>query len=224
MFISRIHLDPRRRGTKQAMANPNHFHAHVQKVLSQGPGTPVDGRGRPLWRLERAGGFPTLYVVSKTRPDLSLTQSQYGSPDAPPEYHDYTRRLDAIERGQIWSFRLVANPTHNISRKKDGKIIRTPHRVVKFQSEWLGYQGDRNGFSILGEPVISSLATSTFSRREEGPKGPKVTVASCIFAGRLEVTDPDKFRKALMLGVGRARAYGCGLLTVAPVQVEATNK
>jgi len=218
MFISRIHLDPRRRGTKQAMANPNHFHAHIQKVLSREIGaTPADDGERPLWRLERGGSRPTLYVVSRTRPDLSLTQRQYGSPDSPPEYHDYTKRLDTLDRGQVWSFRLVANPTHNIERKTDGKVIRIEHRVAKFQSEWLGRKGDRHGFSVLGEPVISSLTTSRFQRRDAETENDTVKIASCVFAGRLEVTDPDKFREALMYGVGRARAYGCGLLTIAPV-------
>ena len=34
------------------------------------------------------------------------------------------------------------------------------------------------------------------------------------FAGALTVADPEKLRAALFTGIGRARAYGCGLMLV----------
>jgi len=33
--------------------------------------------------------------------------------------------------------------------------------------------------------------------------------------GRLEVDDVELFRHALLNGMGRAKAYGCGLMTLA---------
>jgi CRISPR system Cascade subunit CasE len=35
------------------------------------------------------------------------------------------------------------------------------------------------------------------------------------FAGHLAVSDPDALRRSLVVGIGHARAYGCGLLTLA---------
>lgn len=35
------------------------------------------------------------------------------------------------------------------------------------------------------------------------------------FDGRLEVTDPAALRRTLTLGLGKAKAYGCGLMTLA---------
>jgi CRISPR system Cascade subunit CasE len=37
------------------------------------------------------------------------------------------------------------------------------------------------------------------------------------FSGTLTVTEPESFQKALMKGVGPARAFGCGLLLVRPL-------
>ncbi|MBR7005526.1 MAG: type I-E CRISPR-associated protein Cas6/Cse3/CasE [Candidatus Methanomethylophilaceae archaeon] len=31
----------------------------------------------------------------------------------------------------------------------------------------------------------------------------------------LKVTDADRFRESMVNGIGRAKAYGCGMLTVA---------
>ena len=36
------------------------------------------------------------------------------------------------------------------------------------------------------------------------------------FDGSLTVTDPEKLRHALSNGIGRAKGYGCGMLTLAP--------
>ncbi|GAB7100777.1 hypothetical protein JCM3263A_22520 [Thermobifida fusca] len=48
-------------------------------------------------------------------------------------------------------------------------------------------------------------------------KGRPVSLVTVTFDGRLEVTDPDALRRALISGIGRAKAYGCGLMTLAPV-------
>ena len=47
--------------------------------------------------------------------------------------------------------------------------------------------------------------------------GSQVTIVRATFQGVLEVTSADALREALVNGVGRAKAYGCGLLTLAPV-------
>ena len=43
-------------------------------------------------------------------------------------------------------------------------------------------------------------------------------IAKARFTGTLRVTDAAKLRTALTQGIGRARGYGCGLLTLAPVR------
>ncbi|TDD69375.1 type I-E CRISPR-associated protein Cas6/Cse3/CasE, partial [Actinomadura rubrisoli] len=44
----------------------------------------------------------------------------------------------------------------------------------------------------------------------------RVTLVAVTFDGRLHITDPDAFRVTLTRGLGRAKAYGCGLMTLAP--------
>ncbi len=45
----------------------------------------------------------------------------------------------------------------------------------------------------------------------------RLTFASVIFEGILEVTDADQFRATLANGIGSAKAYGFGLMSIAPV-------
>ena len=42
-----------------------------------------------------------------------------------------------------------------------------------------------------------------------------MTLALATFEGVLEVTDPDALRHGLVHGIGRGKAYGCGLMTLA---------
>jgi len=54
-------------------------------------------------------------------------------------------------------------------------------------------------------------------RRGEAGNGSRVSLSTATFEGSLSVTDPDLLRSAMVDGIGRARAYGCGLLTLAPL-------
>jgi CRISPR system Cascade subunit CasE len=45
-----------------------------------------------------------------------------------------------------------------------------------------------------------------------------VELGVAVFEGALTVTDAGRFVAALSQGIGRAKAYGCGLLTVAPLR------
>lgn len=51
-------------------------------------------------------------------------------------------------------------------------------------------------------------------RRETG----RLTFGAVLFEGRLRVTDADTFRETLARGIGPAKAYGFGLLSIAPTR------
>ncbi|WP_258184643.1 MULTISPECIES: type I-E CRISPR-associated protein Cas6/Cse3/CasE [unclassified Bifidobacterium] len=44
-----------------------------------------------------------------------------------------------------------------------------------------------------------------------------MTLASATFDGVLVVDDPDLLRHALVEGIGRAKGYGFGLMTLVPL-------
>jgi CRISPR system Cascade subunit CasE len=68
-----------------------------------------------------------------------------------------------------------------------------------------------------GEPALELRLLSrekvTF-RRGTSP-GRRVTVMRVGYEGLMEVADAEVLRTSLTAGVGHARAYGCGLLTLA---------
>nr|WP_272926766.1 type I-E CRISPR-associated protein Cas6/Cse3/CasE [Streptomyces sp. SID4946] len=68
--------------------------------------------------------------------------------------------------------------------------------------------------------TITSRDILRFRKR---PDGPRITLSTATFEGRLHVTDPDALRASLLDGIGPAKGYGQGLLTLAPLRTEATR-
>ncbi|MFE4452934.1 type I-E CRISPR-associated protein Cas6/Cse3/CasE [Streptomyces sp. NPDC056796] len=160
------------------------------------------------------------------------------------ESRPYGPFLDRLAAGSQWAFRLTANPVHHIRRKDDEPTKRTAHVTPVHQMGWLLDRQERCGFRVLEKPAERRLLPSGTTHtgqphhgdryeltvhdkralsfdKSRGPgttaahKAP-VSLVTVTFDGRLEVTDPELLRRALRQGIGKAKAYGCGLLTLAP--------
>lgn len=212
MYMSRVTINPQRRESKAAAANINRLHAQVMNAL---PKRGKDASTRsPLWRMDRGKHEHQLYIVSDTKPDLRAIHEGYGWDSIPGESKDYSSFLDMLNVGDEFNFRLTANPTFNreMNTDKGVRVVRTPHRTPYHQNAWLRSKGNMYGFEVLSDPLISPLRTLKFTKNDV--KKTCVTVGVVTFDGALRVTDIDAFRDALSLGIGRSKAYGCGLITV----------
>ena len=93
MYLSRMHLNPRRRGTRLLVGNPQTVHA---AVMSSFPPT-AHGEGRVLWRMDRDGDHLALYILSPTAPSFEHIQEQAGwSNQESWDVRPYGRVLDRI--------------------------------------------------------------------------------------------------------------------------------
>jgi CRISPR system Cascade subunit CasE len=207
-------------------------------VLSSFP-QPDEVRGRVLWRVDTNGSQDWLYVVSGPQPDFAHIVEQAGWPTTQEGWttRSYEPLLERLAEGQTWAFRLTANPvrTSRATKIVDGlpraqpddaevKPKRYAHVTVAQQIRWLAERCQRWGFTIPeaedtgdargpeGNIVVHSRRTDRFQRQ-----GNTVTISKASFDGLLEVTNVDSLRKTLIDGAGPAKAYGCGLLTLAPV-------
>ncbi|MFC4906872.1 type I-E CRISPR-associated protein Cas6/Cse3/CasE [Actinomadura gamaensis] len=224
MYLTRAFLNPRRAGAIHLLGSPQRMHAAVMAgfppILS-----PDD---RVLWRADTESTHRlSLYIVSAHRPDLTHLVEQAGWPrsDVPSwATKSYEPLLQQLKTGQRYAFRLTANPTYVIARRGQ-RGIRRPHVTVEQQTGWLLEQSSRAGFVILPSPTAHPLPSEQAYNlrvvdrhrikftRGQGTK--QVTLHRVTFQGLLEITDETVLRATLVRGIGRARAYGCGLLTVA---------
>ena len=218
MYLSKMSLNPARRGGRFLLSNPQAMHA---AVMSSFPPEKTAGK-RVLWRVDSVDHEVGLYVTSPTEPDFSHLIEQAGWATSTWQTRDYHPLLNRLEAGQAWSFRLQANPVKQ-SGTAATKGKRLAHVTPEQQVGWLIARAGQNGFSLVqgshGDPEVqvSSRSKTSFSRADphHGGHKAKVTLVRAQFDGRLVVTDVEKFRSALTLGIGRGKAYGCGLMTIA---------
>lgn len=83
--------------------------------------------------------------------------------------------------------------------------------IFKACTTWLSAQAARNGFEV----VVDSLTVDTYSQHR-GKKA-EIRFSTVDFSGELIVSDAARLTAALGNGIGRAKAFGCGLLLVRPV-------
>jgi CRISPR system Cascade subunit CasE len=178
-----------------------------------------DGRARDfLTRVDQSPqGFRLLIVSPEppTRPEW-CSQNGWQSREIPAAYFKQSR----------YAFQLRANPTKKIidaTKPKaiatDGRINRNknahrvPLRTPAELSAWLDRKGVSAGFTV--EP--DSLRIIPEGQDHFNKAGRRGAHASVEFRGTLRVTDGAAFQQAFESGLGSAKAFGFGLLVLAPL-------
>ncbi len=207
MYLTRIALDSKRRETMRALSSPGVLHGAVERCFE-------GERARSLWRTDVLHGTTYLLILSAAKPSCAHIAEQFGSSGDAGETKDYGPLLARIEPGQRWRFRLRANPVRSVSRGSDAERGRVyAHVTLEQQKQWLLERAEKNGFA-LDPDEFNVMDTRWEIFKKHGDERRKVTLRTATFEGILTVTDADAFIRTLTEGIGRAKAYGCGLLTV----------
>lgn len=245
LYLSRLVLDARSRQVAAELAHPYEMHRTLMRgfpSITAGLRAPREEFG-VLFRpdLDERGNVVKVYVQSSVRPDWSFLRGipRYLSSDwagSACECRDIAPALQRIEADQILAFRLRANPTKRVGRRDDPM----KGKRVELQSEeehlaWLadkgrgGREGVPGGFVLLmkrvrneegGEicvPCVQVYREGKLTGFKSDSKGEhRTTHLAVVFDGLLRVTDAGAFVETVRAGVGSAKAYGFGLLSLAP--------
>lgn len=218
MILSRLLLNPHSRQVQRDVADVYQLHRSVMNGFPER----LPSEERVLFRLdEDHDGRPTLLVQSQTAPDWSGLAASYLRPSDPfdPIPNPAVKRVElAFRAGQMLRFRLRANPT--VKQKQDGQ--KQGHRVAiareEKQLEWLSRKAEAGGFRIRPTDVRVAELGREFGLTKVDPQADKrhhVELHVVQFDGFLQVADPACFAKTLRAGIGSAKGFGCGLLSLA---------
>ena len=167
-----------------------------------------------LFRIDPLpAGRAMILVQSALRPDWDYAFQNAGYLlAAPAEVKDCA---PDFREGQSLRFRLLANATRKIGTKtgEDGKKnngSRVPVDAEKLTA-WLQRKGKDGGFTVdettltVQTGFVSGYSDETHAKR----------FCSARYEGVLQVTDTGQFHTALVSGIGPAKGFGFGLLSVA---------
>jgi CRISPR system Cascade subunit CasE len=125
--------------------------------------------------------------------------------------------LNTLTAGQVWGFRLSANPVRSGRAAGAADTKRMGHVTADQQLQWLLDRAPTWGFAIpegsVEQPQAMLVARGVERFARAG--GRPVTLTRCTYEGRLQVEQPARLRAAISAGMGHAKAYGCGLMTLA---------
>ena len=212
MYLSRIALDEEMRETTQLLSSPHFIHGAVERSF--------DGmKERNLWRIDRLKGMLYLLVLSKKEPNFEHIFKKHGIKNSDPKWEtvDYSLLLNRIEVGQEWSFRLCANPVVGSMAEKNNVLRRGKiyaHVTHEQQKKWLIERAKKNGFLLQNEKFDVVETNWRIFKKDHHIKN-MVKIKTVTFEGELIIEDIGLFINALRNGIGKAKAYGCGLITIA---------
>ena len=165
-----------------------------------------------LTRLDsQSGGFRLLIVapVEPVRPEWCPSHPEsWKTISVPPTYFTRSR----------YAFQLCANPTKKVIKlAPDGKRTKNGRRVPLGTREelvaWLGRKGEQGGFSV-DEGTLRCFPRGREYFEKPGQRGLHSAVE---FQGVLGVKETTTFHECFTRGIGSAKAFGFGLLVIAPI-------
>ncbi len=187
MYLSKVHL------SENFFRNPYEIHRCLWELF---PGN--DQAARPfLYRLETGsqnGG--NILMQSNMRPVEGSEKARLLA----------SRSADyRLEAGHRLRFLLCANPTKRLNVER----CRVPFIREDEQKEWLNRKMAPS--ARLMAPFNVENNRPIYFRRNNQP-GKIVTVT---YSGILEVQDAAGFMEMVRKGIGPAKAFGCGMLSIA---------
>lgn len=222
MLLHRIHLNLRCREARRDLSDPYQMHSTLCRAFSMADQKCPEGEF--LWRLEPETGqenLPRVLVQSRSQPDWTRIHLFDWLAMTEPAIDLRARlKLDSLQAGQRFRFRLRANPCVTRNHKRLG-LLR-----LSDQENWVARKAELHGFIVprLAPSARTEPSEARFDVRVSQEQllrgkqhaGNGIRVYAVLFDGLLTVTDPEKFRLTLRTGIGHGKTMGLGLLSVVP--------
>lgn len=211
MYLSRLTLNLRNIGARRDVGRPYDLHRTLMRAMDGAP-----EEARLLFRIEPERGPEGPIVIA---------QCDGAVPDwSPLLRNEYLLRADGpktfapdIRNGRRLRFRLCANPVKKVEGRRIPLIfdVRTGENVKTYW-DWLDRQAGRCGFRVL-DALDSPFRTASNRMKKDRYEKHEIPHFGVRFDGILEVEDIEALERAVRRGIGPAKAFGFGLLSLAPV-------
>lgn len=219
MYFSKVSLKPNIevvRQLNQFIYHNNDYATH-QLLWKLFPDV-VDSGGCPfIYRDETNQSWPNFYLVSKIKP---IDLHHYWN----ISIKDYKPNINL---GGEFEFLLRVNPRVAKKVMRDGKVKSVHYDVIqdfaknsgkkitheliqKVGESWLFKRMGKFGFDVKKVWVDNFQKRILYKSKQSNP----IRFSTIDYRGHLQVSDVEKFKIALIQGIGPAKSFGCGLLLI----------
>lgn len=200
MILTKITVNTKKDGARKALQNMQILHQVLCGIF---------GTSRKdsdiLFSINEEEAETALYVTSSTAMDrkklppwMTITLER-----------DYNGILCQIENGHRFGFRLETVPSKKVRENGAKNSRRKALRTSDEREAWLNRKAAQNGFGVLD--FVERQGNELTANHSQN-NGGTITINSYSYIGALQVTDAEKFKKAVTKGIGPEKAYGLGML------------
>jgi CRISPR system Cascade subunit CasE len=241
VYLSRLTLNKRNKDVHRDLADCHNLHRTIMRAFPQAQTEAARDEFGLLYRVDTnpRTGQVTAIVQSQIAPDwCKLPDGYLLDAENNPACKAVDEAYEALREGRRLAFRLRANPTRKIDTKTrpDGKKNNGKRVEIcgeENQIAWLQRKAELHGFRLLSvrvNPAVANVRVApenkVFGWRggngdDQGYNGGakrRLTFGAVLFEGLLEITDAERFKQTLGDGIGSGKAYGFGLLSIAPAR------
>ncbi|MFJ1796562.1 type I-E CRISPR-associated protein Cas6/Cse3/CasE [Kitasatospora griseola] len=210
LWLTRIIPDQRHRDVHRDGDDAVKLHHRIMSLFPDDiPSTEPRRHLGILFRTETSHDGDRILLQSNREPDLTQLPAGYGTTAAKP----LTPLLDALRKGLPVRYRIAANAV-----RKPGSTTRALYNLPEVvpltgphADEWWTRQAEAAGLALA--TLHSTPLDAAIGNRHDKQR---VQHARTLFEGTAHITDPDLLRARIREGIGRGKAYGCGMLSIAP--------
>jgi len=138
-----------------------------------------------------------------------------------------TAALPSLGAGEQYRFSIRLVPTVRITKSETRRYGERDAFLVKVEAAakdglltrddvYRDYLSERLPGATIDTSRLVQFRLRPFMRPREDGSVAKKTMPEAVLEGTITVSDPEKLIPAIAQGVGRQRAYGCGMLRLQP--------
>ncbi|MFE3455544.1 type I-E CRISPR-associated protein Cas6/Cse3/CasE [Nonomuraea sp. NPDC059194] len=202
-WLTRILPDVRRRDVNNDLADADRLHKRVMMLVPDEFTTPARAEAGVLFRLEDTKMGAQLLVQSSYKPLIERLPDGYGE----IAVKDLSALLIRLRNGVPVHYRIAANPSKRLGKSAGPRAGQIAALRGADAEEWWVRRAATHGLAV----------TTVTSQSERDARGKQSSIRHAVvrFDGSAIIHDAELVRAAVLEGVGRGKAYGCGLLSLA---------
>ncbi len=205
LIASVLHLD-RQAVTALRLTDPYSLHRIVYSLYDdvRNDDAKIAGQTSGILYADQGGDFHVRKILLLAdRSPAACIDGKYGevfSKAIPENFLAHTQ----------YRFQIIINPTKR--ENSTGKLL--PIKGREEIGAWFCQKAASWGFQVLHKHLqVEKIEVLRFPSKRQHT----ITLAQAHLQGQLQVTDPQQFQHSFRHGIGRGRAFGCGLLQIVPL-------
>jgi len=224
MYLSKVMVRQPQAWFKHRRKHSDPLYAEHQMIWDMFANTPDQSRDFLYRREDQPGKLPFYYVLSARQPiseshDFCIQTKAFTPVLKSGDQLSFLLRVNAVVTRKINDHSKKRHRRDIIEAKVDEYKEKIPDKdsrpapaIIQHEAaqQWLQARQEKHGFTA-DEFFVSN---HQFHRLKKPGDNNIRHFTSLDLQGRIQVSDPEQLTAALYRGLGRSKAFGCGLLLV----------